>query len=248
MIGQRVVRDDDGTFLRAPEDESAARDEKKEEPEDKAESSAMAVAEKPAASPEVASLTREDSPTSTFSVVEKPHSLDASIVAQLTTDDYADLRWSRARLFKINKQIDSAQKQALPQLTNGTATGDNVRAGFIIVGRGVRSLPNAVDIPGRSKEDILWDNLGAPSGVGLFWAKVVAVGVLAAAMSLIFLGLAVASAPGVSDRLSFFESLSIRNDMGSGVVEGLVASLGITLALVGGVLLIEREYSVCYLF
>jgi len=248
MIGQKIIRDEDGTFIPAPDDEDPFCDRC-------AEGGMDAIKEERSPTPEGSSAYLRPSPTkerpisqdSAFSTVDKVRYSQLSVrpVSQLDDAELdrlrADIAWSRARLTKLNAQTDRAQNLALTALTSGSATVDTARVGCIIVGRGVRSLPHAVDIEGRSKEDIMWDNLGEPSGVTMFWVKVVGVTLLAAAFCLPFLGLAVASAPGVSSRLTFLEPLSKSNGLGSGIAEGLIAALSITLALVGGVKLIERE-------
>jgi hypothetical protein len=50
------------------------------------------------------------------------------------------------------------------------------------VGKGVKGLPFATEVMGRTREDVIWENVGAEEKVGLFWIKVILVG-LAVAMT-----------------------------------------------------------------
>jgi hypothetical protein len=87
-------------------------------------------------------------------------------------DTKAKVTWTRASLRKLNASIDKAQQDAMKDVASGTGA----TVGWIIVGRGVTSLPSSVELPGRTKEDILWDNLGEPVGHRDFWINVTGVG------------------------------------------------------------------------
>lgn len=82
-------------------------------------------------------------------------------VRPLSTLDHDDLgaiyssigEW-RTRLKQINIQISDAQSDCY----NDIADGSRIR-GWLITGRGLRFLPGIEMIEGRSKEDIVWDEL-----------------------------------------------------------------------------------------
>ena len=80
--------------------------------------------------------------------------------------NYSEIRAARARLIALNGEITLHQEQTF----NRISKGDNV-LGWIIIGRGARWLPFARVIEGRTKEDILWINVGRKTGETVFWIK-----------------------------------------------------------------------------
>lgn len=67
---------------------------------------------------------------------------------------YSSIGEWRTRLKQINNQIADAQSDCY----NDIADGSRIR-GWLITGRGLRFLPGVEIIEGRSKEDIVWDEL-----------------------------------------------------------------------------------------
>lgn len=162
-IGDKIVRDEDGTFLPAPKLTSDPDDG----PSDNRQSY-MTLASDPT-----------PSPTHEHQQFGVPPSIHPSPRSTLPPSSLADLKakitWTRSRLRKLNSNIDDVQQKAMTELAKGEAV-----VGWIIVGRGVRSLPYTQDIPGLTKEDIIWDNLGCDQSRTKFWAKVGASGLCVA--------------------------------------------------------------------
>lgn len=67
---------------------------------------------------------------------------------------YSDIGEWRTRLKQINAEISEAQNDCYNDIADGART-----KGWIVTGRGVRFLPGIELIEGRSKDDILWDEL-----------------------------------------------------------------------------------------
>lgn len=164
-IGDKVVQDEDGTFIPALKFASDSDDA----PADTRQSY-MTLASDPAPSP-----TDEHQQFGLLSQSPQAPSVRASPQSTLSPSALADLKaiitWSRSRLRKLNGNIDEAQQKAMKELAKGEGV-----IGWIVVGRGVRSLPYAQDIPGLATEDVIWDNLGGEEHRSKFWAKVAAVG------------------------------------------------------------------------
>lgn len=76
-----------------------------------------------------------------------------------------DIAWARTRLRTLNADIALSQKQTTAEIGAGTNL-----IGWILVGRGCAGLPFAEIIPGRSKDEIIWENLGKPHRTYL-WLK-----------------------------------------------------------------------------
>lgn len=152
-VGQRVVQDHDGTFVPAPgtvEDDTGDAD---------------TFETYPAQGSQDALDTRHQTfeadalsvPTSSLPPLE---------LARLR----GDVVWSRIRITKLTTQIGAAQRQAMSSLARGEGA-----IGWIIVGRGLKSIPYAEVIEGRAKEDIQWANLGQSRSERGFWYKTTAV-------------------------------------------------------------------------
>lgn len=168
MIGQRVVRDDDGTFIPVHNEAFEDSDPFKTPPPSSPELRIQEIKERP------------QSNVSGYSALEKPTpaELPTRPVSTLLAADLmrikADLTWSRVRLGKLNAKIDQAQATTLNGLAGGVDSEDIKRVGCIIVGRGVKSLPSSRSIEGKTYQDIMWDNLGYPDQTRRFWLKVMA--------------------------------------------------------------------------
>lgn len=80
---------------------------------------------------------------------------------------YSDIREWRTQLKSINKEIADVQNDCY----NDIADGARIK-GWLITGRGVRFLPGIKMIEGRSKSDIVWDELQLDKGMMnkiMFW-------------------------------------------------------------------------------
>ena len=154
--------------------------------------------------------------------------------------NYEDIRETRARMKALNAEITSFQQRAFGFI----ATGEGV-IGWVIVGRGVRYLAGAQRIEGNTREDILWANVGSRTREGLFWVKILAIGIVLGIISgsagisewakadlsevVPIIALTVGTAPGFAHYLGLFKPLERSNGFGSGVVEGLVPALALSL-------------------
>lgn len=230
-IGQKVFQDADGTFLPAPGGSSPAGSRR------------VSIV------PSLPSPTHSDRTSAhTSASVSRPTSL---LLPRELAKLKADVTWTRSRLQKLNARTEAAQRKKLQSSTQG----DETAVGWIIVGRGVRTLPNALEILGRSKEDIIWDNLGATGSLRTFWYKVAGITAVLLAIcefdrglmttdnpALPFIGLAVASAPGFSHYLVFLKPLSNTNGIGAGIVEGFVPAVVLTIAFIAGAVLVKRKW------
>lgn len=80
---------------------------------------------------------------------------------------YSDIREWRTQLKSINREIADVQNDCY----NDIADGSRIK-GWLITGRGVRFLPGVQMVEGRSKSDIVWDELQLDKGIMskiLFW-------------------------------------------------------------------------------
>jgi hypothetical protein len=139
------------------------------------------------------------------------------------------------------------------------ARGQGV-VGLLVIGSGLH-LPHAIKIVGASRESIRWARLQRPNGSAFgFW---VATFLLTAAACVLggfivfrplerpalilsfavtpFVGLAVASAPGLSHYLDFFGPLARDNGLASGLAEDVVPALAISLILLAAGYGIQSE-------
>lgn len=143
-VGQKVIQDDDGTFLPAPRSD---------------------ISPSPRSPSLRASHATGMSDWTQASAADVPtNRLAASGVPPELAKIRADITWSRSRLRKLNGDTEKMQQKVVA----ASAASEGVR-GWIIVGKGMRSLPGAIGIVGRTKEDIMWENLGATKSEGKFW-------------------------------------------------------------------------------
>ncbi|WWD08005.1 hypothetical protein V865_006115 [Kwoniella europaea PYCC6329] len=151
---------------------------------------------------------------------------------------YASIRGTRARFKILNMEIEGMQKQKFAEIASTTA---DIK-GWIVVGKGVRWLPHAELIEGYTKEDILWQNAGAltrKKDQRTFWLKVLLLGGVMSIILVPFLALSVGTAPGFAHYLGPMKPIARSDEFGSGVVEGLVPAM--VLSLVVGVALLLTE-------
>ncbi|OCF59137.1 hypothetical protein L486_03638 [Kwoniella mangroviensis CBS 10435] len=151
---------------------------------------------------------------------------------------YASIRETRARFKELNMQIENMQKQKFAEIASTTA---DIK-GWIVAGKGVRWLPYAELIEGYTREDILWQNAGASTGKKdeqTFWLKVLLSGGVLSIILIPFLALSVGTAPGFAHYLDLLKPLAKSDGFGSGVVEGLVPA--VVLSMVVGVALYYTE-------
>jgi len=86
---------------------------------------------------------------------------------------YSEIRYWRTQLKALNIEVNEEQRSMYEDVANGV----NLR-GWLLLGRGVRFIPGARMIEGRSKDDIRWDDLQHESGrIGAigFWIIVAVV-------------------------------------------------------------------------
>ncbi|KAL1408466.1 hypothetical protein Q8F55_005278 [Vanrija albida] len=201
-VGQRVIRDHDGTFVPAPgtvEDDLGDADTFETYP---GQGSQDALDTRPQVPDDALSV-----PTSALPPLE---------LARLR----GDVVWSRIRITKLTTQIGAAQRQAMSSLARGEGA-----IGWIIVGRGLKSIPYAEVIEGRTKEDIQWTNLGHSRSERGFWYKTTAVSLGVAFLLIPFSSLSLAAAPGFAEYLGFLGHLAYRNDIGAGLAQTLVPAI-----------------------
>ncbi|WVQ68925.1 uncharacterized protein L199_007134 [Kwoniella botswanensis] len=151
---------------------------------------------------------------------------------------YATIRGTRARFKELNMEIEGMQKQKFAEIASTTA---GIK-GWIIVGKGVRWLPHAELIEGCTKEDILWQNAGAPTrkkDQRTFWLKVLLSGGVMSIILVPFLALSVGTAPGFAHYIGLMKPIATSDGFGSGVVEGLVPAVVLSLVVVVALLLTE---------
>ncbi|BEI96214.1 hypothetical protein CcaverHIS631_0111630 [Cutaneotrichosporon cavernicola] len=243
-VGESVVRDEDGTFVpvNEPKPPKNLAPGKRPSPEGltPAERSAKDLlaaledSQKRESYMTLASdLTSPHTTTGYQPLASRPQSaLDPSMLADLK----AKITWSRTRLRKLNANIDKAQQEAMYEV----AIGEGATVGWIIVGRGVTSLPCARQLRGRTKEDILWDNLAEPASHRDFWTNIAGVCGVISVIFIPFMCLAVASAPGFAHYLRFLEKLARSDSFGTGVVESLVPAVAIILILFTGIAIVQH--------
>ncbi|CAK9784277.1 hypothetical protein CC85DRAFT_327652 [Cutaneotrichosporon oleaginosum] len=249
-VGDSVIRDEDGTFLPAKEPEppkdlapatdvpsppslsaqdfvratrSSAQDLVAVLDDSRNRESYMTLSSDLTPPP----TTRGDPPLSV-----RPQSI---LAPAILADLRAKITWSRARLQKLNMSIDKAQQEAMKEV----ATGTGATVGWIIVGRGVTSLPCAVELPGRTKEDILWDNLEEPVHCRIFWPKAASLAGVLGLIFVPFLVLAVSSAPGFAHHVQPLKPLARSDGFDSGVAESLVPAIAIIVLVCTGIELVQ---------
>lgn len=187
-VGDSVVRDEDGTFLPANEPEvpmdmappmDNATSQNLPQAPHTSQKDLVAALEESRNRQSYMTLSSELTPPPTITGYQPLASRPRSTLPPAMLADFkAKITWSRARLRKLNVNIDKAQQEAM----KAVAMGNGARVGWIVVGRGVTSLPCAQELPGRTKEDILWDNLGECENHRDFW---ISVGVIGGIISLI---------------------------------------------------------------
>lgn len=89
---------------------------------------------------------------------------------------YTAIREWRTRLKQINVEISEEQNNCY----NDIADGLRIR-GWLLTGRGLHFIPGVELIEGRSKDDILWDELQGRGRLGkkvVFWSLVTMIGIM----------------------------------------------------------------------
>jgi hypothetical protein len=109
-------------------------------------------------------------PTSPLATVPPP---SAGLQAERNRHEEFDAEIAACRTeFKaLNAEIEVLQQDTFSGISSGQAV-----MGWIVVGTGVEWLPHAESIEGRTKEDILWDNVERSNGERRYLAKVALVG------------------------------------------------------------------------
>ena len=90
---------------------------------------------------------------------------------------YNDVKEFRTRLKALNVEVEQCQQKAFGQVAQGRVKG------WMVVGKNMRFLPFAQVVEGRTKEDVLWNNVGRQSGEMWFWIKIGCIGLVLAAIS-----------------------------------------------------------------
>ncbi|KAL5519004.1 hypothetical protein ACEPAH_687 [Sanghuangporus vaninii] len=141
---------------------------------------------------------------------------------------YASIREWRTRLKQINIEISEEQNNCY----NDIADGLRIK-GWLITGRGLHFIPNIELIEGRSKDDILWDELQHQRRLEkkiIFWSFVVMISILLGAGLIAVAGLVVAIAPNIAHYLPLFETFIEDEDKwGPGIATTLVPAIVATL-------------------
>jgi hypothetical protein len=83
----------------------------------------------------------------------------------------AEIAACRTEFKALNSEIEVLQQDIFSGISSGQAV-----LGWIVVGRGVEWLPHAETIEGRTKEDILWENVDRSNGERRYFVKVALVG------------------------------------------------------------------------
>lgn len=94
---------------------------------------------------------------------------------------YNNIREWRSRLKFINMEIAEAQQSCYDLIANG-----NGIKGWLLVGRGLRHLPHIQVIEGRSKEDVLYEQLQVDiGGFGqiIFWCVICVIAMVSCGIS-----------------------------------------------------------------
>ncbi|KAH8992407.1 hypothetical protein EDB92DRAFT_1857796 [Lactarius akahatsu] len=141
---------------------------------------------------------------------------------------YAEIRTWRSRLKTINEDIRLAQENGYQDIADGTRV-----KGWLLIGRGLRFLPDIQLIEGRAKEDVRWDILqqggSDPLSQVSFWTVVVVIAITLLVGLIAAAGLAVATSPDYAHYLPLFRSMANRNDFLTGLITVLAPSVGATL-------------------
>ncbi|ODO03038.1 hypothetical protein I350_05883 [Cryptococcus amylolentus CBS 6273] len=163
-----------------------------------------------------------------------------------TAKTYMEVRELRSKFKELNTEVERLQAGKFAEISQSTKGQEgqvsSAILGWIVVGRGVKWLHGADAIEGKSKEDILWDQLGQTGRKSemTFWAEVCLLGFLLMAICVPCLGLAVGTAPGLSYYLGLFKPLARSDGFGSGFVEGLVPAIILSLAMGTSIWFVEK--------
>ncbi|KAH9178520.1 hypothetical protein EDB89DRAFT_1926998 [Lactarius sanguifluus] len=135
---------------------------------------------------------------------------------------YAEIRTWRSRLKTINEDIRLAQENGYQDIADGTRV-----KGWLLIGRGLRFIPDIQLIEGRAKEDGGSDPLSQVS----FWIVVVVIAITLLVGLIAAAGLAVATSPDYAHYLPLFRSMANRNDFLTGLITfrlGLVGTISVS--------------------
>ena len=182
----------------------------------------------------------------------RPHS---SISPAALSDYYNAIGGHRARFKELNEELTQTQGEIYELMAEGKSI-----IGWIFVGRGVKHLPFAQEIEGRTREDIDW--VGIQTGRTKhdhtsFWLKImlimlglaisrecfVASSFIAETPVVPFVGLAVGSAPGFAGRLGFLEPSAASDGFGAGVAESVAPAVAIALLTAVAVALVHGTFN-----
>ncbi|TYJ58169.1 hypothetical protein B9479_000993 [Cryptococcus floricola] len=159
---------------------------------------------------------------------------------------YMEVRELRSKFKEVSTEVERLQAGKFAEISQSTKGQEgqvsSAILGWIVVGRGVKWIHGADAIEGRSREDILWDQLGRTGRKSemTFWAEVCLLGFLLMAICVPCLGLAVGTAPGFSYYLGLFKPLARSDGFGSGFVEGLVPAIILSLAMGTSIWFVEK--------
>ncbi|THV01445.1 hypothetical protein K435DRAFT_750308 [Dendrothele bispora CBS 962.96] len=147
---------------------------------------------------------------------------------------YGDITQWRTKLKTINAEIADAQRNSYQDIADGVRV-----KGWLLVGQGLRHIPNVQIIEGRAKEDIRWDVLQNERSlwdVSVMWAMIGLVAIFLAAGLTAAAALSLATAPDVGHFLPFLQPLLSENALAAGIVTVFIpafaALLFVSLALI----------------
>lgn len=142
---------------------------------------------------------------------------------------YNNIREWRSRLKLINGEIAEAQQSCYDLI----ASGNGIK-GWLLVGRGLRHLPHIQMIEGRSKDDILYEQLEVDIGsLGriVFWCVICVIILVSCGIMIPVSGLIVSLSPGVAHYLRVLRRLNDIPIIGAGLITTLAPALFILLLL-----------------
>jgi len=167
QIGQRIRVDEQGMYV---PDSSPSTSEEDRRLSNEGLLSSTTISSAGGSSESFHTPPQSAIPTSPLASVPPP---SAGIQAERNRHEEFDAEIAACRTeFKaLNSEIEILQQDAFSGISSGQAG-----MGWILVGKGVDWLPHAEILEGRTKEDILWENIDRPNGEKRYWVKVALVG------------------------------------------------------------------------
>jgi hypothetical protein len=168
-IGQRIRVDEQGMYV---PDSSPSSSEDDGRLSGEGLLSATTISSAGASSESFHTPPQSALPTSPLATVPPP---SAGLQAERNRHEEfdAEIAACRAEFKALNSEIEVLQQGAFSGISSGQAV-----LGWIVVGRGVEWLPHAEIIEGRTKEDILWENVERSNGEKRYFVKVALVGIV----------------------------------------------------------------------